>query len=523
MTLPFVFVALKKFEYTVEIADGDFPKHGGGNVIFERDWFIKKTADLVLDKKGSRKYDSHYWRAPVGAGKTVFLKLMGRELQKRGCDVYLTSGPSIDNYDEDYFLNLAKEAGAKKVVLMVDEVQNNLTSKHWLRVLKDLTPANLLVLGVGVPRVGISPQFDKKHPQIGNLFPMFLTREDLPELCAHFNKITSQHEEVTARVCERLLEVTAGHFFPFVTFAAHLLDPNSKIDLTNISGELSHLSIDYYLASEAFRNSAACALVQERCFDSLAGADLDKAEKMLLNKISTGERADLEKLGFVNNGAFISPLLISVVFSRIVADNVPDKITLDWTEKTPYAQQIICAGLRDMKEEDFMDAHFKLVAVENCVGFRWGHYVKSALCNVFVAPQVRTKYLDHKGPGPKPTIDFLFNGRLNIGIELALNLKADGIRDHLARFDDYYFRYKKTGHVLHFMTEGDDPVIAMKEPYNTDEAKDCVYTFVKKRNALFRGSRLVQSNVVRLLPSPPARSYSTYALGCLRRVVKGLK
>ena len=523
MTLPFLSVALKKFEYTVEIADGDFPKHGGGNVIFERHWFIKKTADLVLDKKGSRKYDSHYWRAPVGAGKTVFLKLLGRELQQRGCDVYLTAGSDMDDLDKDYFLNLAKEAGNKTVVLMVDEVQNNLTSKHWLRVLKDITPANLLVLGVGIPRVGVSPQFDKKYPQIGDLFPMFLTREDLPELCAHFKNITSRHDEVTARVCERFLEFTGGHFFPFVTFVGNLLDPKSKIDLTYIADDGYLSSIDYYLASEAFNKSAAFALVQERCFDTLVGTDLDKAEKMMYKKLAIGDRADLEKLGFVNDGAFISPLMESVVFARIPRDKFARKITLDLLEKTPFAQQIICAGLHDMTHEDFMDANFYKKPTENCLGYRWANCLKSALCDVFIAPQTRTKYEDHRGPGPKPTIDFIFNGRLNMGLELALDLNAEGVREHLSRFDGNYNRYKTNGFVFHFMTVGDEPVIDMKEPYHTDNAKKCVYTYVKTKNALFRGSVLVKLDAVRVLPSPPVRSYSTHALGCLRRVVKGLK
>ena len=185
--------------------------------------------------------------------------------------------------------------------------------------------------------------------------------------------------------------------------------------------------------------------------------------------------------------------------------------------------RVTTAGLRDMKQDDFMDANFHTIAVENCVSYRWGQCVKSAISNVFVAPQLRTKNMDHKGSGPKPTIDFVFNGRANLGLELALNVNAEGVREHLSRFDHYYIRYNKTGCVLHFMTVGDEPVIKMKEPYHTEAAKNCVYTFVKSKNALFRGSTLVKANAVADLCSPPVRSYSTYALGCLRRVVKGLK
>ena len=85
-------------------------------MIFQRDWFIKKTADIVLTKHES-EFRSCYWRVPLGSGKTVFLKLMGRESQSRGCDVYmLTSATELDRFPLDLFHELAKEAGSKTVV-----------------------------------------------------------------------------------------------------------------------------------------------------------------------------------------------------------------------------------------------------------------------------------------------------------------------------------------------------------------------------------------------------------------------
>ena len=501
----------------------DFPLHGGGKVVFHRDLFIKKTATLVLDKKESSRYRSHYWRATAGAGKTVFLKLMGRELQKRGCDVYMITGPLMDKYDEGYFSNLAKEGGDKTVVLMVDEVQKNLTSWHWDAVLKGSQPANLLVLGVGLPQLdGYSPQFDDKYPVEGDLFPMFLTLDDLPEVCLHFNKSTSQTEEITARVCERLLEFTAGHLFPFIAFVRHLLDPDSKINLTDIG-------IDKYLASKEFSDSATFGEVRNRCFGFMKYSLLTSAEKVLFKIGGAGDKEALEKFGVLNEDAFVSPLLIGHVFSKIKVPRSLHATTMDRSKETPYAQQIICAGLRDMNEEDFKDAHYEMDAVENAVGFKWGYNVKAVLGDVWVAPQVRTMNKDHKGRGPKPVIDFFFNGRYNIVIELALNLKADGVQEHVARFDNYYSRYDSvpgaefTGAVFHIQTENDHPVIDMKEPYNTPKYKNYVYTFVKRRNALFRGSSLVKSNVSKWLSISPVKSYSTFALGFLRRVVKGLK
>ena len=220
--------------------------------------------------------------------------------------------------------------------------------------------------------------------------------------------------------------------------------------------------------------------------------------------------------------AFASPLLTTEVFLHMKVRRCDLQLNLVHPDITPYAQQVICAGVRDMVDADFNDAHYDLDAVENAVGFRWGYNVKSALSEVWVAPQVRTKNVNHVGRGPKPVIDFFFNGRMNMGIELALNQKATGIREHLERFDNNYKDHKENGVVLHFQTENATPVTEMKEPYNTVEAKNRIYTYVKKSNELYRGTCLVKSNVTRL-PSPPKTPYSTYAFGCLRRVMKSLK
>jgi hypothetical protein len=108
---------------------------------------------------------------------------------------------------------------------------------------------------------------------------------------------------------------------------------------------------------------------------------------------------------------------------------------------------------------------------------------------------------------------------VNTGIEIALNLKFEGkngIRAHLERFNNGYKRYKN-GVVLHFETKRSDAP-------DKDEAR--LYTFVKKRNELYRGSSLVQSNVARNLPSPPVRSYSTtvrLGMDLVKRVVNGCR
>jgi hypothetical protein len=115
-----------------------------------------------------------------------------------------------------------------------------------------------------------------------------------------------------------------------------------------------------------------------------------------------------------------------------------------------------------------------------------------------VSPQVRTKYIEHSGKGAKPLI-----------VEFVSILKGLRRATHFTRGLALCF-------ILRRRQAGTSKV--------PDVADARLYTFVKKRNELYRGSSLVQSNVAEQLPSSPVRSYSTKnGIVCLRRVLKGLK
>ena len=471
---------LSKFEFKID-EDDDFPLHGGGRVLFKRDHFIKNVANMVLEKNIEGKHSSHYWRAPVGSGKTVFLKLLGRELASSGYDVYMTSGNEMDIYDKYHFRDLAKQAGDKPVVLLIDEVQNNFTSKHWPDLLKENKPANLVVLGVGVfPWQPPSPRFDYNYPEDNELFPMFFTADDREEVINSFARRFPSHAEYAiSEVCQRMLTFTSGHAFPFVKFVDHLLNSTHELNLE---------TIDEYLSSKEFSESDVYKQVRGRCFYHIRGTILYIAANQILLQENPSDAGDLEIYGFWNSKDVISPLVASEVFRNHKVYR--DSATLDETEeKAPYAQQILSAGLRDMTEEQFKDAGADVVALENAVGFHWAFNVKSCLRNVWITTLAR----NHKGRGRKPNIDFFINGHVNMRFELVLNGSAAKLVEHLEQV-------KKNGVVFHIDTKNDTIV-------NVDwKDERPVYTFLKERNELYRNSCLVQHNVSNALPSPPARS-----------------
>lgn len=488
-------------------------------MIFERREFITQVADQVLTKNVEGKFQSHYWSAPFGSGKSVFLQLIGRELQKRDCEVYLVPmAEDLNAYPKTFFPQLAREAGDKTVVLLIDEVQSNLNTGHWIPLLK-VPPANLLVLGVGLIRVDdSSPQFGTKFPNGGELFPIFLNESDLPEVQDKFSKLYPDlTQSIRDEVCEKILEYTAGHIFPFVTIVEHVLQKNRK----------EIVDLDRYLSSKEFLDSALFTRIKRRCFESLNSDTFTfkNIGNYLLGKNKLSYDKDLQKFGVVRSGLFTSPLMTNYIFRNIPSALVDNKIALDDSGKTPHAEQIICAGLRNMKEEDFQDPNFvPRPPVENAIGFRWGQYVRGTYPNLFFAFQSRTMTDAHFGPGAKPTIDFVFNGTLNLGIEILLNGNSKSVEEHLSRFDGKYKRYKENGIIFHIDTMKSEPTIQLEEPYQSDDAKNRIYTFLKKRNVLYRGSTLVKSSVCKNLPTPPTptRSFSTFAFSHLRRVVKFL-
>ena len=482
-------IILNPFVYSMENTM-NFPESDGGKVIFKREWLIKDIADMALIKHKDGKYNSYYWRAPMGSGKSVFLYLMGKELQDRGCDVYFIVSPKMETFKGEYFRQLAENAGDKIVVLLIDEVQNNIFSVHWNDLLKGRRPSNLLVLGVGIPRLApASPHFGQKFPKEAELFPMFLTAKDIPEVVALFCKESSQPEEVVTKLCEQVLAFTNGHLFPFVTIIEHMLDAKIKVNLSDISP---------YLSSEEFRESGAYESIKSRC--SFLSENLESATNILKNVGTEGDFANSEKLGIIHNGAFISPFVMNEVFLKMQCDNEVEAIKLDESKGIESCTtQLICAGLRYIRDNDFSDIKICKVAVENAISMKWGSNVKHALPNVMMYFQARTVYEYHGGPGAKPLIDFVFNGRLNLGVEVAVNLNANGIKEHVQRFDDKYKLLKENGVVLHIDTKRSQPVLVQSLD---NDPNDRIYTFLTSRNELYRGSELVATQVSKHLASP---------------------
>eukprot|EP00975_Prorocentrum_lima_P014555 3086194-Prorocentrum_lima.AAC.1 len=179
--------------------------------------------------KDSTKYSNFYFRHSAGTGKTVLLKLFGKELQQRGFVVFVLTARGMDDFPTGYFQDLADRMAreGKQVAVLVDEVQRNVNSKHWDYLLKKAA-SNLLVIGTGIyDQVNKSPQFLDKYPSTDNPTIGQLTEEDMPEVLSHFIPQVRADSlwDLKAKALRELLVATGGQLYPFVVLAKHLLVP----------------------------------------------------------------------------------------------------------------------------------------------------------------------------------------------------------------------------------------------------------------------------------------------------------
>jgi hypothetical protein len=235
------------------------------------------------------------------------------------------------------------------------------------------------------------------------------------------------------------------------------------------------------------------------------------------------------KSGLIVGKNFVSPLLVQHVFRELLLDTYPssdDLFTLDFKSASePIVEQIIAAGLAKMKKLDFEDSNFSNSDNnERGLAFRWGVCWGSALKDqVWLTSEVVTEEkIGYKGS--KPTIDFVVNGDLNLGLEFAKDRKPWEICDKLNKIGKNGVYQRHDSYVVHFVFDGTLASVTKQVEQYPEDMHSRVYTFVKDFNALLCGTKVVRKGVVRKLSSPPSmfpvgtREFSAMSLGALRRL-----
>eukprot|EP01039_Chlorochromonas_danica_P013572 gene13572-15735_t len=104
---------------------------------------------------------------------------------------------------------------------------------------------------------------------------------------------------------------------------------------------------------------------------------------------------------------------------------------------------------------DFEESNFStLQNNERGLAFRWGVCGGSALKNkVWLTSEVVTEERNGKA-GAKPTIDFVVNGDLNLGLELAKDRTDEAMLDKLKKIGKGGVYSRHNSYLFHFVFKG---------------------------------------------------------------------
>jgi len=300
--------------------------------------------------------------------------------------------------------------------------------------------------------------------------------------------------------------------FPLTYLATYFFKHNHNFDL-------EQNSIYKVLSSADFSEGKIPKLLFGRCFDipSQAAASVFRGDEMRVEPFV--------QLGFWNSegprGQFISSLVYNHYIKFVASQQqLPETTLIDedkpWLES---AQEIVIAGLRNMKEEQFVEVNF--VHYEDMIGASSGINVNRAFSNLYMIGQ-QTITTTTGGRGQKPTVDWYFNGRLKLAVELVRmrtryplpSATITALNNHFAKFEGgEYSEWNERYVILHFQMTGKEllfPTLRVvekvkekgKEKGKEKELNHQLFTFVYQTNTLYHGGEVVKRNVVRYLRTP---------------------
>lgn len=486
-----------------------FPENHFGQYVLTRDRVMQKIKEELALQLSLRPEASQsvYISGCRGSGKSCLQVLLAKSLQAQGCEVYFFKSASGIPQGASLAFEALLEDKTKKVAVLIDEVGSNPNSELFTTLLKGEYP-HVITIGSSVPRfipAGLTVTFKS----VLRMTDLVLREddEDFQKLVQYCIGLKATTPELTQNICKFLLEQCGGHTFPSLAFIEYFFTRDDAEGFL-----VSKEAFRRYFCGPEFPRSRFYESVRNRCFEQLLDPEIEKATFRVLG--GKGEVADistLTRLGWWNPEAcdFISRFLVNACLSCVQ----PGKDGVIYLDQEKSAEEntelVIVAGLAGMDDSDFKCwQHDSVVEVENGVSFNWAHKAKLKLPNAYIHFQER---------GRKGLVDFYLNGFADTAIEVILDAtrtvneetkeQSQDMDVHLKRFTEGKYPWKR--YVLfNFAMTKDEVVLPRNET-----AHDKVYTFVRSKNALFRGNKEIQTPAIPRLSGGfrpgPTRSYST--------------
>lgn len=458
-----------------------------GKMILPRTKKLDKWMNQIL---GHSHYHSFYFPGPPASGKTACLELIASRLIQSQYSVYLIDSADFLDRVEQKHIDALENAHPDKLALVIDEVQTNVKSYLWLRLLRK---TKCIVVAAGISsEFTSSPHFQKTFAAT----ELFFEEDEVDEIVENFavacndRKAVSypDFQKVVREISQFLLMFTGGHVFSFISLLDFILTDDMFFE---------HMA-DYavYFRGATFLKTEKHSMIASRCLGSYSFV----VKGVILGVISTG-RTSLEdisllmmsgwwnqELKWISSDYLLCHILFSDTQNWSRRSNVEKKIK-DRKDIEDQLELLIVAGLQGMLESDFTDG--EVSKLENAIGFVWGHNIRQKFPEIFVAPQTRTE----EAPNPPhfPSIDYTFDGTLDCAIELSRNHWQ--INEKLKKIgpDGVYKQWHNRSVILNFQ---------VKDLKGKRNDNPLVYHFVKSENILYKGNTPILHDVVNSLPTP---------------------
>lgn len=434
-----------------------------------------------------------YCKGPFGCGKSTLLLLIGRELARRGCSVYRMSAKRVEDLNVILLKELEVQSKTKTCVLLVDEAANgDYTLDIWNTLLKEPMLSdinNLHILGFGVPTIEkCSVTFLESKPL--SYLLMAKDSADMVEVIdfwVNFVKSQSPSKEpfevprdLVAQICNWVCDYTNGHMYLIVSFCHYFFRlPDWIAKSANFIDIFT--SGKFYEEMNVIRHRCQLNNLPTHCYISYLFDSEDGVSKKFHESINT-----LQRLGFVDDSSlkFFSDYVLSCFQNQTKAVLKLQKEST-WPANFGLAEKRIVGGLRHMKHIHFQlpiggDSLGSRPPVEDAISQRWSFFVMNEFENVYVSPQNRTL-------SAKCRVDFLFNGRDKIAIEVALNATRCVYLDKLSKFlavDGVYNEWQDSFAIFNIVTD----TINRKQLDGIPQKQlKYLYEFNVQTNTLYRG------------------------------------
>lgn len=445
---------------------------------------------------------------PMGSGKTVFLKMLARQLIDHG-DVYLFEHPAeLDSVVSQIVdLNERLRRENRKAFICVDEMQA-WTGGSTVKLLKGAID-RLCVVGTGLPSAIES--FRMFHKRFG-VESMRLQWADIVEdssvvkwyrlnLLKDRSTASSESgsssgssssdnsEDVTEKLLKFLLDYTGGHAYPMLLLAEMMTSHYKEACYEDKDSE-EYMQI---LGSAKFYESQYLKNIRNRSFSY--SIDLYDPASVILRGFMAPEivlKVSRAGLWDETENNFFSDLFVSIVLLWWSSqENVAVKLdsTIDLLE---YA-------LKDMTDSDFKQ--FEVAFKSSCSVFTRNRLENSIsvmlalkmarVKGVIVSSQhimgvKRTK----QRPGHPPTVDFYIDSHYNTFVEVVRS--GSDLDEHLRRFLDGKCKDDVKNDAVQFIVLDIELIKSEPKPSKlsvADYAKcsDKHYTYVLATNILYRG------------------------------------